>query len=245
MPVLKLVAVSAFAAAVTATAAVADAPASTAEKDQSSLPPIVKQNRPLFGKIATPGISTDEITSIEVLHARVAASPQDAKARYALAHALRLQGQGTQAASQLLEATSLDPSYFIAYHELTLCKPTNEQLDEVTERLCHLRDERPKELMLRVALSEVLEQRGDNYGASRALVDLMYEGGVPPQYRSKVEARIHFLLSKAKDSTTAQSAKAEDGGLDSLPPELPGAGVKRDIAASKQTTSFGNSTLLP
>jgi thioredoxin-like negative regulator of GroEL len=230
------------------TGSVASTPAATVAAAEDAGAPQLKPTQPLVGKITMPGIS-NETTSVEVLKARVAAAPQDAKARFNLAHALRLQGNNAQACSQLLEATSTDPSYFLAYHELTLSKPSAEQVDEAIERLNRLRDLCPRELMLRVALSELLELKGDNYSAARALVDLVYEQGVPPQHMAKVQARIHFLLSRTKDAQTTHTATEEDGGLDSLAPSMPETGYKRNIATTKvqgkDTQSFGNSTLLP
>jgi hypothetical protein len=223
-----------------------------AQPDSSKAPtPGLVPIQPLIGKIQVPGAAADnDAPSLALLRARVAANPQDVKARFALGHALRMAGKNSEAGSELLEATSIEPSMFLAYHELVLCKPSNELLDEAAERLSHLRDERPHEFMLRVALSEVLEQRGDCYAAARALVDLTYETGVPEAYMAKVQARVHFLLSKVKDAQTAQTAKAEDGGLDALPPPLPESALRRNIATSKvhdekETQSFGHSTLLP
>jgi thioredoxin-like negative regulator of GroEL len=228
-----------------------EAPAKANGSAPSASPQAFVPIQPVIGKIHEAGATPDEdAPSVEVLRARVVAAPQDVKAHYALGHALRLSGKTAEAASMLVETTSIEPGMFLAYHELVLCKPSNEQLDEAAERLSHLRDERPHELMLRVALSEVLEQRGDCYAAARALVDLTYNGGVPEKYAAKVQARVHYLLSRVKDAQTAQTAKAEDGGLDALPPPLPESTLRRNIATSKvhdekQTQSFGHSTLLP
>jgi len=195
-------------------------------------------------------VSPQLAATIQLLQAKVQNLPQDAKLRFQLGKALRLSGDQAKAASELLEATALEPGLFIAYHELVLSKPTNAQLDEAIERLNQLKNERPKELMLRVALSEVLELRGDCYGAARALIDLVYDNGVPVKYLSQVQARIHFLLSQTKDVQTAQTAKSEDAGLDALPAPLPESPMVRSIAANKpkngnQTPGFGHSTLLP
>ena len=188
-----------------------------------------------------------ETLDLATLQTKVDEAPQDAKLRLAYARALRAAGKSYQAATECLETTALEPGMFVAYHELALCKPTNEQMDEAIERLNHLRDERPSELMLRVALSELLELRGDNYASARALVDLVYQDKVPRQYLPKVQARIHYLLSKTKDIQAAQGAKIDDGALDTLPAPLPESTLRRNIAASKtkQAQGFGHSTLLP
>jgi hypothetical protein len=138
----------------------------------------------------------------------------------------------------------------MAYHQFTLCKPSNDQLDEAVERLSHLRDERPNELMLRVALSEVLEQRGDCYAAARALIDLAYQpDGIPAQYLPKVQARIHYLLSQTKDTQTAENAKTSDAGLEQLPAPSVNSQSGRDPSPAKgkdaNQPGFGHSTLLP
>ena len=87
------------------------------------------------------------------------ATPRDAKKRYEWADYLRKSGELHKAAIEYLEVTLLDPTYYVAYHQLLDCKPSDDQLDEAIERLTKLEVQRPKELMLRVALSEVLEKR--------------------------------------------------------------------------------------
>ncbi|HEY9717814.1 MAG TPA: hypothetical protein V6C69_10120 [Trichormus sp.] len=198
----------------------------------------------------SPQAAAQMAATIQVLRSKVQALPQDAKVRFQLGKALRLSGDLPDAASELLEASALDPSLYIAYHEFRLSKPSSAQLDEAIDRLSELKGERPKELMLRVALSELLEMRGDCYDAARALIDLVYENGVPPKYTAQVQARIHYLLSQTKDVQTTESTKSEEAGLDVLPAPLPDATVARSIAANKpksgdQTPGFGHSTLLP
>lgn len=186
---------------------------------------------------------------LDGLRMQVQDSPQDAKIRFLYAKALLAAGTRAQAASEFLEATALEPTFYLAYHQLTLCKPSNEQLDEAIERLKNLRNERPKELMLRVALSEVLEQRGDYYNAARSLIDLHYQDGIPAAYQAKIEARIHFLLSQTKDSQTAATAKRADAGLEPLDVPMPDAPLRKNLAANKkeasESSSFGHTTLLP
>lgn len=199
----------------------------------------------LFSGALAADVSSSELAAVR---AKVDAAPQDAKLRLELARALRGAGKNYEAATECLETSALEPGMYVAYHELALCKPTNEQMDEAIERLQHLRDLRPTELMLRVALSELLELRGDNYASARALVDLVYSNKVPQQYLPKVQARIHYLLSKAKDAQTAQNARTDEGTLDTLPAPLPESSLRRSsIAASKTKNGqgFGHSTLLP
>jgi tetratricopeptide (TPR) repeat protein len=189
-----------------------------------------------------------QIEKIENLHKAIQVSPQDAKLRFQLGKALLAVGNSKQAGTEFLEATALEPSMYIAYHQFTLCKPSNEQLDEATERLNHLKDEHPNDLMLRVALSEVLEQRGDCYAAARSLIDLTYTNAVPPAYVSKVQARIHFLLSRTKDIQTVNTEKGLDAGMEPL--TAPPPDWKNGLAAGKghngdEKPDFGHSSLMP
>lgn len=191
-----------------------------------------------------------QVNEVQAARERVQASPQDAKARFELGRALRLAGKPEQAASEYLEATSLDPSFYLAYHELSLIKCRPEQIDEAADRLNGLKEQKPKDLMLRVALSELLEQKGQNYAAARVLVDMVYQNAVPEKYLKKVNSRIHFLLSKTKDVQTAQKVQSEDEDMDSVPPPLPETTLHRNLAASKvkdpkSMQGFGHTTLLP
>jgi len=194
---------------------------------------------------------SDPEAAIEAARQIVQQSPENAKARYDLGRALRLAGKNQEAASELLEATSMDPSLYVAYHELSLTKARPQQIDEAIDRLTILKDEKPKDLMLRVALSELLEQSGKIYQASRILVDLVYQNGVPEKYVARVNARIHYLLSKAKDNHASEKVASEDATEeDSLPPPLPEASLRRNLSASKIKDSksvqgFGHAPLLP
>jgi tetratricopeptide (TPR) repeat protein len=184
-----------------------------------------------------------------MLKQRVQDAPQDAQAHYVYGHALRLTGRQEQAAVQYLEATSFDPSLFVAYHELSLSKARPEQLDEAIERLNALMGHQPKVLMLRVGLSELLEQRGKLYPAAKVLVDLVYEKAVPEKYLPKVEARIHYLLSKNKDAQTAEKIHSDDAESDA-PLPLPESSLRRSLSATKLKDAkvmqnFGHANLLP
>lgn len=195
--------------------------------------------------------SVDPEAAVEAARQVVQQSPENAKARYELGRALRIAGKNQEAASELLEATSMDPSLYVAYHELSLTKARPQQLDEAIDRLTILKDEKPKDLLLRVALSELLEANGKVYQASRILVDLVYQNAVPEKYVARVNARIHYLLSKAKDAHAAEKVAAEDPTEeDSLPPPLPESSLRRNLSASKIKDSksvqgFGHAPLLP
>ena len=184
------------------------------------------------------------------LQKQVEDSPQEAKLHLAYAHALRLSGKHELAAKEYLEATSLEPNLFVAYHELSLTKARPVLVDEAIERLNQLKENQPKNLMLRVALSELLEQRGKLYPAARTLVDLVYDNAVPEQYLPKVKARIHYLLAKNKDAMALEKAEHDDLENDSTPLPLPESSLKRNAATkppkdAKVMQNFGNSTLLP
>lgn len=195
--------------------------------------------------------AADPEAAIDAARQIVQQSPESAKARYDLGRALRIAGKNQEAASELLEATSMDPSLYVAYHELSLTKCRPQQLDEAIDRLTILKDQKPRDLLLRVALSELLEQSGKVYQASRILVDLVYQNAVPEKYVARVNARIHYLLSKAKDvHATEKVASEEAAEEDSLPPPLPEASLRRNLSASKIKDSksvqgFGHAPLLP
>lgn len=179
--------------------------------------------------------------------------PESAKARYQLGRALRLAGKHEEAASELLEASTMDPSLYVAYHELSLTKCRPQQLDEAIDRLSILKDEKPKDLLLRVALSECLESAGKTYLASRVLVDMVYANTIPEKYVDRINARIHYLLAKAKDAHAvdrAATAADEAAEEESLPPPMPEANIRRNLQASKIKDSkavqgFGRTQLLP
>jgi len=192
---------------------------------------------------------------LELAEQAVQNTPRDAKKRFELAEALRKSGELHKASIQYLDVTVLDPAYYLAYHQLISSKPSNEQLDEAIERLNKLKEQHPDELMLRVALSEVLEQRGEVYKAARALVDLQLANGVSSKYAAKINARIRYLLSKAKDIHTTEKAQqavqpvaAED--LDSVPIPIPDTDSDKDPSMAKLKNAkvpegYGHAKLLP
>jgi tetratricopeptide (TPR) repeat protein len=165
------------------------------------------------------------------------AAPRDAKKRYEWADYLRKSGDFHNAAIEYLDVTVLDPTYYVAYHQLLDCKPTDDQLDEAIERLTKVEVQRPKELMLRVALSEVLEKRGETYKAARALVDLQFAEYIPPKYTAQINARVRYLLGKSRDAQTAEKAhqatQPANEDSDSTPLPLPENSGGKDFSTAK------------
>lgn len=182
---------------------------------------------------------------------QVRENPSDPKAHYALAELLRKAGRAQEAGQEYLQTTELDPSYYLAYHQLSTINADQVQLDEAINRLSQLKDEKPKDLMLRVALSEILEKRAQYYQGARVLVDMVYQNAVPDKYLAKVNARIHYLLVKARDSQEVDKASGpSEEELDTLPPPLPEATLHHDVPASRLKESrvmrgVGHAPLLP
>ncbi|MBX9770294.1 MAG: hypothetical protein K2X29_02930 [Candidatus Obscuribacterales bacterium] len=158
---------------------------------------------------------------------------------YTKAEEARRAGQEKDAAVLYLQAVNLEPTLWVAYHQLANLKTDTTQIDAAMTKLNDMKAKQPKELMLRVALSELLEKRGDYYQASRELVDLVYANAVPDKYSKKINARIHYLLSKSKHAyTNVQNSEFEnlrtEEELDTVPPPLPDPGlVVRDLASTK------------
>lgn len=182
----------------------------------------------------------------------VKANPEDAKVRFQLAELLRKAGRQREAAQEYLEATALDPTMYVAYHQLSVINADEQQLDEAIERLSKLKEEKPRELMLRVALSELLEKRQKYYRAARVLIDMVYDNAVPDKHRARVNARIHFLLTRAKDTQTADNKATTDADdeLDVVPAPLPESSLRKGLTASKLKESkemkgMGHVPLLP
>jgi tetratricopeptide (TPR) repeat protein len=198
---------------------------------------------------------SERLEAVKQAQQAVQTAPRDAKKRFDYAEALRLTGDTKTAAIEYLNVTSLDPAYYIAYHQLLKSKATPDQLDEAADRLAKLEEQEPKNLMLRVALSEVYEQKGDLYQAARALVDLQYSHSIPDKYLPKINARIHYLLVKAKDVQTVQTAEktqqpASDEDIDAAPLPLPESTLTKDLSAKKlkdsqETEGYGHTRLLP
>lgn len=181
---------------------------------------------------------------------RARSNPRDAKLRFDFAETLRKAGKYKLAAREYLEATAIDPTLYVAYHQLTQTAPDATAVDQAIERLSQLKEKQPKDLMLRVALSELYEKKAHYYQAARTLIDLVYQNVIPDKYVTKVNARIRYLLSKSKDAQTAEKATSEDDDQEAVPLPLPEASLRRNLAASKirepkVMPGVGHAPLLP
>lgn len=205
---------------------------------------------PASGSQAAVRPLSDPQQDIQASRAQVRQNPADPKARYALAEALKRAGRYQEAAAEYLRSTEIEPAFYIAYHQLSTINAEPAQLDEAISRLTRVKEEKPRDLMLRVALSELLEKRSKYYQGARVLVDLVYQNAVPDKYLARVNARIHYLLVKSKDSQESEKGAFAEEELDTLPPPLPESSLHRDLAASRLKESrimrgVGNTRLLP
>lgn len=214
----------------------------------------IKSSQPAFTSSHTQS-EPQEGQSIAALlqsaRAQVRENPSDYKAHFALAELLRKSGRQQDSSQEYLQATEIDPALYVAYHQLSVVSSDTAELDQAIARLTKLKDEKPKDLMLRVALSEILEKRGSFYQGARVLVDLVYQNAVPDKYLPKVNARIHYLLVKSRDSQEVdKSAAFSEEELDTLPPPLPEATFHKNLAAyrlkeSRVMRGVGHAPLLP
>jgi len=136
-------------------------------------------------------------------------NPASPDLSFKFAEALRLNGETTKANHQYLHTTEVEPSFYLAYHQLFLYCNDSRIMDEAINRLRFLKQDKPNELMLRVALSELLEKKREFYEASRELIDLVFANLVPEKYKEKVNTRIRYLQAK---TTTAQSHREANAG---------------------------------
>ena len=136
-------------------------------------------------------------------------NPSSPDLSFKFAEALRLNGESVKANHQYLHTTEVEPSFYLAYHQLFLYCNDQRILDEAINRLRFLKQDKPNELMLRVALSELLEKKREFYEASRELIDLVFANLVPEKYKEKVNTRIRYLQAK---TTTAQSHREANFG---------------------------------
>jgi len=176
---------------------------------------------------------------------------KDANAHFNLAEALRKRGRKQEAAQEYVRTTVLAPENFVAYHQISVVSDDAQLLDEAVSRLTKLKMEKPKELMLRVALSELLEKRQMYYQAARVLIEITYDNAVPPKYAQRVNGRIHYLLARSKDAQLAAKDNIPaDEDLDVLPAPLPDTGLRKGLTASKinetkELKGMGRVPLLP
>lgn len=207
-------------------------------------------------------VTTDDMRAeLRRLQTDLVLKPNDAQLHFKLAEFYRKAEQYKLAADEYTTTINLDQTVWAAYHQLTAISTDEKQLDAALVKLSKLEAEKPKELMMRVALSELFEKRGNYYQAARTLVDCTYNGGVPEKWRIRVNARIHNMLVLAKSqklqfedpaaaaAATANAAPAEED-LDIMPAPLPTASTKRSIAQAKikdakEVRGMGNTPLLP
>lgn len=184
---------------------------------------------------------------------QVKAKPEDAQLHLKIAELERGLGNKNNALEEYVKTTELDPTAYMAFHQIAMLSNDQKQLDQSIEKLNKLILEKPKELMLRVALSELIEKRGNYYQAARTLIDITYANAVPEKYKNKVNARIHFLLTqqkKAQQQESQETASNNEEELDVVPAPLPVQTNKRSIASakikdSKEVKGMGNVPLLP
>lgn len=198
------------------------------------------------------GVASSAAAAPDLVHlkARVQAEPSDAKVRYAYAEGLRKLGRNKEASHEYLAVTELDPAFYHAYHQLSVISSDKQLLDDAISRLNFAKAEKPKDLFLRVALSELYEKKGDSYTAGKVLVELVYDNGVPEKFAAKVNQRIRFLQAKSKHGQSLDKAFVNDDTMETNPPPLPEGTLNRDLSISKVKEprvmqGFGHATLLP
>jgi hypothetical protein len=180
----------------------------------------------------------------------LAAAPKDFKAHFALAELYKRSGANKEAVKEYALTTELNRAYYVAYHQMAFSNPDSQVVEAAIERLNKLKEDKPRDLLLRVALSELLEQRKEYYHAARTLVDLLYQNAVPEQHTAKVNARIRLLLSKAKDMQNLEKARGIEDDMEVVPPPLPESSLRRNLHASKikepkVMPGVGHAPLLP
>jgi len=189
-----------------------------------------------------------QVSEVEAARKLSESNPSDAKLLFQYAEALRKAGQKSKAASEYLHVTELDASYFIAYHHLAKCSTNNQLLSEGVRRLKHLMEQKPDDLMLRVALSELLEAKGDFYEATRPLVKLVYSNKVPAKYVNKLQSRIRFLQANARAKHVATKAQETSEKMEKAPIPLPDESLRRGLEEARLESNtisdgFGHSRL--
>lgn len=203
-----------------------------------------------FTPVEVLGQAPDDKPTIEQIRAALEKSesnPASAKQRFEYAELLRKAGKKKQAFKEYLAVTDIDASYYVSYHMIAVHCTDKKILVEATKRLTHLKESKPKELMLRVALSELLEAQGDYYRASRALVDIVYLNVIPAKYKKKVHDRILYLQAKARDAHAQKHSVDVASAHESTEadPPLPEETLKKGLAASRispenQADDIGN-----
>jgi hypothetical protein len=212
----------------------------------------------LFCQLSLAQVHSDSlIQQIKSIRQTIQQCPLDVTKRLHLASLLRRNGEVKQAAIEDLNATAVDPSCCIAYHEMLQNKATVEQVEECIARLTKYDQLKPDQLAIRMTLSELYENKGDYYQAARVLVDLQYvKGAIPSKFAEPIDSRIHALLNDSKDAQTTEkaiehkenTAQAESTPVTPVP--MPDVNNNKDVPASKlrntrMTEGYGHSQLLP
>lgn len=140
-------------------------------------------------------------------------NPSSAEMSFKFAEALRLNGELGKANHQYLHTTEIEPSFYLAYHQIFLYCNEERVLDDAINRLRFVKQDKPNELMLRVALSELLEKKKEYFEASRELIELVFANTVPEKYKEKVNTRIRYLQAKTTSAQARREANA--GGIES------------------------------
>lgn len=181
-------------------------------------------------------------------------NPSNAKFKYDYAELLRRAGDVKTASREYLLATEIDASYLLAYHQLAINCTDHALVTEAVKRLQHLKEQHQDDLMIRVALSELLENQGKYYDASRVLVELVFKNVVPVKYTNKLNSRILFLQAKARAQHIDRGALEGHHGtgkvenVESVPVPLPEESLNSGLKASRlepstQGESFGHARL--
>ncbi len=175
----------------------------------NSVQPALAQTQSKQASSAQSQPATNAIPDLDKARENSENNPSSPDLSYKYAEALRLNGESVKANHQYLHTTEVEPSFYLAYHQLFLNCNDQRILDDAINRLRFLKQDKPNELMLRVALSELLEKKREFYEASRELIDLVFANLVPEKYKEKVNTRIRYLQAK---TTTAQSHREANAG---------------------------------
>ncbi len=212
---------------------------------------------PSFAWSQTPSPQTfNVIKQIKLAREESILSPTDIAKRLHYARLLRRSGDFKLAAIEYLNISAINPSSYIAYHEMLLSKPTTGQIDEAIARLSNLDEVKPNQLLTRMELSELYESKEDYYHAARVLVDLQYTQNIPQKYLPQIDSRIHVLLSKTKDTRTTEKAIEQKTDVEEAefnpqtPVPMPDVTVTKDAALDKLRNTrvkegYGHAQLLP
>ncbi len=214
--------------------------------------PIVFAQSPAAPRSGQPQSLETMTAELRLVRDQIRQHPDDPQLLFRAGELLHSLGRNAEAARVFSSATKSSPDMYIAYHQISVLTSDPDVLDDAIQRSTARLKEKPDELMLRVALSELLERKGNYQLAARTLIDITYANKVPEKYKARVSGRIHHLLALAKNSQ--QADVAETGGpeeqLDVVPSPLPAQPSKRSLASakikdSKEVKGVGKVPLLP